>query len=203
MAIFRALTCQKKKKEEENFLLKFINPWNLKVWKKLTQATKTPTFPQSVQEKKVRLPFTCSFSASSHPIPITSGTSRKIQPLSWALPGSQQSSTYSASAWSLHFPQEPQQEAPLRKKPQILNQPKVGAGWGRHRIQFFTGKETSKSPSLAQTSITELVFLLGFKAWPSHTGSLPGSSFHLEAAAQAGSLPFDLVGTGVLQICLY
>lgn len=95
----------------------------------------------------MRLPFTCSFSASSHPIPVTSGTSRKIQPLSWALPGSQQSSTYSASAWSLHFPQQPQQEAPLRKKPQIFNQSKVGAGWGRHRIQFFTGKETSKSPS--------------------------------------------------------
>lgn len=95
----------------------------------------------------MRLPFTCSFSAPSHPIPVTSGTSQKIQPLSWALPGSQQSSTYSASAWSLHFPQQPQQEAPLRKKPQILNQSKVGAGRGRHRIQFFTGRETSKSPS--------------------------------------------------------
>lgn len=31
---------------------------------------------------------------------------------------------------------------------------------------------------MAQTSITELVFL-GFKAWSSHTDSLPGSSFHL------------------------
>lgn len=61
-------------------------------------------------------------------------------------------------------------------------------------------KRLQSVPGLAQTSITELVFPFGVKAWST---LFQGPVFISEAAGRVSSMPFDLGGTRVLQICLH
>lgn len=61
-------------------------------------------------------------------------------------------------------------------------------------------KRLQSVPVLAQTPITELVFPFGVKAWST---LFQRPVFISEAAARVSSMPFDLGGTRVLQICLH
>lgn len=56
-----------------------------------------------------------------------------------------------------------------------------GGGQGEEGTEsnLLEAKRLQSLHPMAQISITELVFLPGFKAWPSHTDSVPESSFHL------------------------
>lgn len=71
---------------------------------------------------------------------------------------------------------------------------------GRMETVSLQAKRLQSVPVLAQTSITELVSLFGVKAWLT---LFQGPVFISEAAARVSSMPFDLGGSRVIQICLH
>lgn len=103
-----------------------------------------------------------------------------------------------APIWWVHvhsmFPSSPPKKLPLEKKPPIFS-PQLG-GKGGTESNLLQAHRLQSAHLTAYTSILELVFVLGCRARPSHTGSLPGSVFILGVAPQAGSPPFDLSALG-------